>query len=111
MSGQWNTVETHLLFDYYGALLTERQQKVLSMRLFDDLSLAEVAQELEISRQAVHDLVHRTIDQLQGYEERLHLIASERRRLKLLDELIDQLKSEFRVTEEVAGVLRELMRS
>lgn len=109
MNAPWNTLETHLLFDYYGALLTERQQKVLAMRLFDDLSLTEVAQELEITRQAVHDLFHRTVEQLKDYERKLGLIAADRRRKKILDELIERLRKEFSVTEEILEALRDVM--
>ena len=45
------------LFDLYGALLTEKQQRCLSMSLFDDYSLSEIGEALGISRQAVHDML------------------------------------------------------
>ena len=48
------------LFDLYGALLTEKQQSCLSMSLFDDYSLSEIGEALGISRQAVHDMLHRS---------------------------------------------------
>ncbi len=111
MNAPWNTVETHLLFDYYGALLTERQQKVLTLRFFDDLTLAEVAQELDISRQAVHDLVHRTVDQLRDYECKLGLIVEQRRRQKVFEEVIVRLKDELNVTDDVISVLRTFLES
>ena len=44
------------LFDANGCLLTEKQQKCLELYFCDDLSLAEIADELEVSRQAIHDL-------------------------------------------------------
>ena len=44
------------LFDFYGALLTEKQQECLKMHLFEDFSLSEIGEELGISRQAVYDL-------------------------------------------------------
>ena len=47
------------LFDAYGCLLTEKQQKCLELYFCDDLSLAEIADELEVSRQAIHDLIKR----------------------------------------------------
>lgn len=54
------SLELILLFDYYGDLLTERQKTCFDMHYNQDLSLAEIAQELSISRQAVHDTLSRT---------------------------------------------------
>ena len=47
------------LFDLYGALLTERQQRCLELHLYEDFSLSEIGEELGISRQAVYDNIHR----------------------------------------------------
>ena len=54
------SLERILLFDYYGDLLTERQKICFDMHYNQDLSLSEIAQELSISRQAVHDTLTRT---------------------------------------------------
>ena len=43
------------LFDFYGCLLTEKQQEYFTSYYFDDMSLAEIADEHNISRNAVHD--------------------------------------------------------
>ena len=48
-----------LLFDYYGDMLTERQRMCLDLRYNQDLSLAEIAEELGVSRQGVHDNITR----------------------------------------------------
>ena len=56
------------LFDAYGCLLTEKQQKCLELYFCDDLSLAEIADELEVSRQAIHDLIKRVEHTLERYE-------------------------------------------
>ena len=42
------------LFDFYGCLLTEKQQEYFTSYYFDDMSLAEIADEHNISRNAVH---------------------------------------------------------
>ena len=68
-------VEQGLLYDFYGELLTEHQRQVYEARVFDNLSLSEIAQDFEISRQGVHDLVKRCDKILQDYEEKLHLLA------------------------------------
>ena len=62
------SLELILLFDYYGDLLTERQKTCFDMHYNQDLSLAEIAQELFISRQAVHDTLSRTEALLKNME-------------------------------------------
>ena len=56
------------LFDFYGALLTEKQQECLRMHLFEDFALSEIGEELGISRQAVHDNIHRAQKSMEEYE-------------------------------------------
>ena len=63
-----------LLYDFYGELLTERQQQVYESVVLEDYSLSEVAENLGISRQGVHDMVRRCDRALEGYEEKLHLV-------------------------------------
>ena len=67
-------VEQGWLYDFYGELLTEHQRQIYESRVFDNLSLSEIAEDFEISRQGVHDLVKRCDKILQGYEEKLHLV-------------------------------------
>ena len=59
-----------LLFDYYGDLLTDRQRMCFDMRHNQDLSLAEIAQELHVSRQGVYDNLSRAEALLQNMEEK-----------------------------------------
>ena len=65
-----DTVATLLLFDYYGDMLTERQRMCLDLRYNQDLSLAEIAEELGVSRQGVHDNIIRAEAHLQKMEEK-----------------------------------------
>ena len=65
-----DSTELILLYDYYGALLTERQQLCFEMRYHQDLSLGEIGQELGISRQGVHDNLSRTEALLRKMEEK-----------------------------------------
>ena len=67
-------VEQTLLYDFYGELLTERQQQVYESVVLEDYSLSEVAEELGISRQGVHDMIKRCNHTLEEYESRLHLV-------------------------------------
>lgn len=47
------TNQVNLLIDVYGNLMTEKQQRYLSMYYEEDLSLSEIAEILEVSRNAV----------------------------------------------------------
>ena len=67
-------VEQSLLYDFYGELLTEHQKQVFEDVVLNDYSLSEVAADLNISRQGVHDMIKRCTKTLEGYEEKLHLI-------------------------------------
>ena len=67
-------VEQTLLYDFYGELLTERQQQVYESVVLEDFSLREVAEELGISRQGVHDMIRRCNHTLEEYEKKLHLV-------------------------------------
>ena len=68
-------VEQGLLYDFYGELLTAHQRRVYEDVVFNDLSPSEIAGELGISRQGVHDLMKRCDKILEEYEAKLHLVA------------------------------------
>ena len=61
------------LLDFYGDVLTERRRTVLDYYYNDDLSLAEIADEIGISRQGVRDMIKKSEEELFFYEEKLHL--------------------------------------
>lgn len=63
-------VQMLLLFDYYGELLTERQRMCFDLKYNQDLSLAEIAQELGVSRQGVFDNITRAEAHLVNMEEK-----------------------------------------
>ena len=65
-----DALEMTLLFDYYGELLTERQKQCFDMRYNQDLSLGEIAEELRVSRQGVHDNLSRAEALLRNMEEK-----------------------------------------
>ena len=67
-------VRDSLMFDFYGELLTEHQRNVMESFINDDMSYSEIAENLEISRQAVYDLIKRINKQLNSYEDKLHLV-------------------------------------
>ncbi len=67
-------VKQSWLYDFYGDLLTDHQKEIYEAYVMENLSLAEIAQEYEISRQSVFDLIKRVDNTLNEYEEKLHLV-------------------------------------
>ena len=61
------------LLDFYGDILPDRKREVLDYYYNDDLSLAEIAEEIGISRQGVRDIIKKAEEQLLFYEEKLGL--------------------------------------
>ena len=66
-----NAFEIVLLYDCYGGMLTARQREYIDMRYNQDLSLGEIAEMLDVSRQAVHDNLTRTEALLRRMEENI----------------------------------------
>jgi len=100
-----------ILFDFYGALLTDKQQFSLEMHYLQDLSLAEIADELGISRQAVHDILKRAEQILVDYEEKLRFVERSQREQQTLQhiyELMDGLPEKVRNIPEVNLAVKEL---
>ena len=69
-----DALEMTLLFDYYGDLLTDRQKQCFDMRYNQDLSLGEIAEELQVSRQGVFDNLSRAELRLRNMEEKTGLV-------------------------------------
>ena len=61
------------LLDFYGELLSERKRSVLDMYYNEDYSLAEIAEEIGISRQGVRNMIKKSETELFFYEEKLGL--------------------------------------
>jgi len=87
-------LEQTLLYDFYGELLTEHQKAVYEDVVFNDYSLAEAAEEYDISRQGVHDLIKRCNAILAEYENKLHLVDKFMRAKQMVAE-INRLTGEF----------------
>ncbi len=96
------------LFDMYGGLLTEKQQQCLRFYFYDDLSLTEIAEEMEVSRQAVHDLLKRVEQTLERNEKKLGLLARDTRDEERLRSVIQLLTAEPSQKEQAISILNEM---
>lgn len=68
-------VRESLLYDFYGAMLTDKKRQVMELYHEDDMSLAEIADEMGISRAAVYDSLKSAERQLEKYEDNLGLVS------------------------------------
>lgn len=76
------------LLDVYGSLLTDKQREITSHYYDEDLSLAEIAENEGVTRQAVRDVVRRTEEQLAFFEEKLGLLARTREEAQARERLL-----------------------
>ena len=76
------TTRINYLYDFYQSLLTEKQKSYMSLYYLDDYSLGEIAEEYEVSRQAVYDNIKRTEAMLEEYEAKLLLFQKFQERNK-----------------------------
>lgn len=85
------TVRVAMLVDLYGELLTPSQLEMVKLYFDADLSFGELAEEFRVSRQAVYDTVHRAVESLEAYEEKLGLIERFARQRLLVERLEAEL--------------------
>ncbi|MFC4354427.1 putative DNA-binding protein [Chryseomicrobium palamuruense] len=86
------TTRINFLFDFYQSLLTDKQRSYMELYYLDDLSLGEIAEEYEISRQAVYDNIRRTEMMLEEYETKLNLFEKFQQRQQLILELEERIQ-------------------
>ena len=96
------------LLDFYGDILPDRKREVLDYYYNDDLSLAEIAEEIGISRQGVRDIIKKAEDQLLFYEEKLGLAARFTAAQKSAEELV-ALTGELELGDEVKEKIVSLL--
>ena len=75
------------LYDFYSELLSDKQKQYLNDYYFNDLSLTEISENYNISKQAVSNNIKRTVLELEQFEEKLNLIKLNNQRLFLLNEI------------------------
>ena len=92
-----NKHEMILLFDVYGELLTEKQQSIFDKYYNEDLSLSEIAEEMGVTSQGIHDSIRKCRKLLVTYEEKIGYIS------KLTD--INKMLNDIKSVEELKSVI------
>ncbi|MFP3392872.1 putative DNA-binding protein [Brevibacillus sp. SIMBA_040] len=104
------TNQVNLLFDFYAPLLKGKQREYLELYYLDDLSLGEIAEMHEVSRQAVYDHIKRAEKQLFEYDQKLLLADRHEKRMTVLNrmsELVSEL-AESKTRDELNTLLHQL---
>ena len=99
------TTRMNYLYDFYQSLLTEKQQSYMSLYYLDDYSLGEIAEEYEVSRQAVYDNIKRTEAMLEEYEAKLLLFQKFQQRNKWIAEFKALIEHESVTKKELAQAI------
>lgn len=104
------TNQVNLLFDFYAPLLKGKQREYLELYYLDDLSLGEIAEMHEVSRQAVYDHIKRAEKQLFEYDQKLHLARKHEQRMAVLNRMQELLQTlaEGETRDELNTLLHQL---
>ena len=84
------TNRMNALFEFYAALLTDKQMNYIELYYADDYSLAEIAEEFGVSRQAVYDNIKQKKKILEAYEMKLHMYSDYIVRSQIFDEILEK---------------------
>ena len=101
------SVEIGTLCAFYGGLLTDRQLDALRLHYEEDLSLGEIAEELGVSRQNVHELITRSAQKLRKYEAALGSMKRAEESARQLKQALSLMQSIRTANEEDHNRLEE----
>jgi len=90
-----NLEELTIHYDFYGKLLSNRQQEVVHMICEEDFSLTETGENLGITKQAVSEVLRRSTKKLESFEEKLGMI----RRFQSVVSQLEKIERELRAVE------------
>ncbi|WP_156889194.1 MULTISPECIES: putative DNA-binding protein [Jeotgalicoccus] len=100
------TMRMNYLYDFYQTLLTEKQQKYIELYYLEDFQFSEIAEAMDVTRQAVYDNLKRSRDLLEHYEETLSMYKNFNKRLELYKDLKEALGDD--TSTEVKDILNRL---
>ena len=86
-------IKMSILCGIYGNLLTDKQYQILDDYYNNDLSLSEIAENNDITRQAVNDMINKGKTKLIEYEEKLNFMDKILNQEKIIDEIIEDLEA------------------
>lgn len=90
-------VEIGILFDFYGKLLSKKQYLAIELYYNHDLSIVEIGEEIDVTRQGVFDVLKRAEKKLYSYENKLKLVEkfySNRNYIEHIESISDEIIKE-----------------
>ena len=100
-------VELIALYEVYGKSLTSNQQQIIEMCVLQDLSLGEVSDLLNISRQAVKYTLDNAFQSMLKLEERLNVLSKLQGIKQKLSNLLESTKDN-NIRQQISKILEEL---
>lgn len=88
-------VEIGILFDFYGKLLSKKQYLAIELYYMNDLSIVEIGEDIDVTRQGVFDTLKRAEKKLYSYEKNL--------------KLVDKFYSNNKNIEDIKNIAKEIM--
>lgn len=76
-----------MLLDFYGDLLTEKQRDIMQLYYYEDLSLSEIAENENISRQGVHDAIKHAEQYLDDFEKKVGFVRKMNQYRSILEQI------------------------
>jgi len=83
------------LYDYYSELLTDKQRKYFEDYYFNNLTLSEIAENNNISRNAIHKQLKEVVNKIMIYEEKLNLYNKRIKIEKIIEKLDKNIKEKI----------------
>lgn len=103
------TVRMNILFSFYKELLTVKQAQYMADYYEEDYTLAEIAANNNVSRQAIYDSIKRTEESLLAYEEKLQLVEEFEERKRVLTQIREHLKNHYPTDDTLNKLLNEII--
>jgi len=103
-------ISDRLLYDFYGGLLNGRAAEIMSMRLNEDLSLSEIADAVNITKQGAKNYIDRSLRKIREIEAKTGAHAKYRRAADFLRECAQELSEGAdaqKAAEKIDGFLKE----
>ena len=104
-----------MLLDFYGELLTEKQRDIMQLYYYEDLSLSEIAENENITRQGVHDAIKHAeqyLDEFEsktGFVEKIKTLRDITEKIKQGAQRIDEYNTKYQCVKSISEQTREII--
>ena len=105
-------IEIGLLYEFYSKLLTDKQAYIINSYYNDDLSLSEIADDLEISRQGVRKQLKDAENALYNYEEKINLVTNFIKNKEIIEKInnnLDKIDNNDLLVKKIKNELNKLI--